>query len=418
MKSIYVNLVSVIGGEALVRTANLSATLVIARLYGVSVLGAYAACTAVVTLVVMFADNGLQTSAIADLSEAGSEPSKIIGQLYLSKTILILAALLALGGIAYFMKFASFVWAIGGWLTLRTVLQSYSQLQIAALKALARANVIGVMQLIHALLLLIGVWMTYRLSWGMFALLAWFSMGQLSELFLMGFGLRRSGVHPEWPVSDFFWKSMRRSTPFGITHGLANLILRGDTVVLSTIASLPELGAFSAANTLIAVVYAASWIFGSILLAEMARLTASPENLKAYVRKWTRVIVVTTTPCALLLFWTGQKLISFLYGPGFDRSGALVSVMALACPFILLNSLYTNLAFATNCKSIFLGLFAVTAVAAIALDLWFGRALGSMGVAVAIVIREMGMQAGFRILMFRALSPARLLDYSVSSQRS
>jgi O-antigen/teichoic acid export membrane protein len=415
VKRIYGNLISVIGGEAVVRTANLSAVLVIARLYGAFALGAYAACLAVVTVVVMFADNGLQTSAIADLSAAGSEPSKIMGQLYLSKTILIFAALLALGGIAYYMKFGFFVLAIGGWVTLRTVLQSFSQLQIAALKALAKVNGIGVIQLIHALLLFIGVWMTHRLGWGIFALLAWLSMGQVSELFLMGLALRRSGLRAVWPVSGFFWKSMRRSTPFGITSGLANLILRGDTVVLSTIVSLPELGTFSAANTIIAVVYAASWIFGSILLAEMVRLTPSTEGLKAYVRKWTRVIVVTTTPCALVLFWTGPKLITLFYGPGFHRSGVLASVMALACPLILLNSLYTNLAFATGSKCTFLGLFAVTAAAAIGLDLLFGHALGSMGVAVAIVIREMGMQAGFRILMSRALSPARPLGYSVSS---
>jgi hypothetical protein len=89
--------------------------------------------------------------------------------------------------------------------------------------------------------------------------------------------------------------------------------------------------------------------------------------------------------------------------------------MALACPFILLNSLYTNLAFAADSKCTFLGLFAVTAAAAIGLDLLFGHALGSMGVAVAIVIREMGMQAGFQILMSRALSPARPLGYSVPS---
>src|SRR5208283_3157577 len=55
-----------------VRAANLAATLLIARVFGGAVLGAYTACLAVVTVVIMFADSGLQTSAITELSQGGS----------------------------------------------------------------------------------------------------------------------------------------------------------------------------------------------------------------------------------------------------------------------------------------------------------------------------------------------------------
>ncbi|MDT9136253.1 hypothetical protein RSW15_24275, partial [Escherichia coli] len=62
LKRILQNLASVLGGEAMVRAANLAAAIAIARLYGPAILGLYGACLAVVTIVFMFAESGLQLS--------------------------------------------------------------------------------------------------------------------------------------------------------------------------------------------------------------------------------------------------------------------------------------------------------------------------------------------------------------------
>jgi O-antigen/teichoic acid export membrane protein len=415
MKKTIEHLASVIGGEAAVRAANFVAALFIARVYGVSVLGVYAACLAVVTVVVMFADNGLQTSAITELSDFPGARGQILGQLYLSKTILSVAALLLLAGFALWMKFTPFVWGIGVWVTLRTVLQSYSQLQMSVFKAMGKANLIGVIQFIHSLLLLMWICMAFIQNWAVFVVLAGLTAGQLFELTLMILALRRAGIRPARPEHIRFWQSMRKSTPFGITYGLANLTVRSDTIVLSTLVPVSELGNFSAANSILLVVYVASWLFGSVLLPEMVRMTALPESLKIHVKKWARLIALALTPCALLVFFTAPKLMILLFGPAFYRSGALASIMALAWPFIFLNSVYTSLAIATNCKNIFMGLFAATAVVAVILDLLLGRPFGSMGVASAIVIREAGMLAGFWFLTSRVAASASPLGCPVSS---
>jgi O-antigen/teichoic acid export membrane protein len=73
--------------------------------------------------------------------------------------------------------------------------------------------------------------------------------------------------------------------------------------------------------------------------------------------------------------------------------------MALACPFILLNSVYTNFAIALKKRAVFTGLYAGTAAVAVGLNFLLGRAFGPEGVAAAIVIREAGMLAGFWLLM-------------------
>jgi len=104
MKNILKPLGSVLGGEAAVRAANFAATLLIARVFGGTVLGAYTACLAVVTVVIMFADSGLQTSAITELSQGVGARGEILGRLYLCKTLLIAAAALLLAGIGLWVS--------------------------------------------------------------------------------------------------------------------------------------------------------------------------------------------------------------------------------------------------------------------------------------------------------------------------
>jgi len=208
---------------------------------------------------------------------------------------------------------------------------------------------------------------------------------------------------------------MRKSAPFGIASGLANLIVRSDTVVLSTLVPLSVLGTFSAPNSVLLIVYVAAWLVGSVLLPEMVRLSATEEGLRHYFRKWTRLLILTSLPAAVIGFLAAPKFILLLFGASFERSGAPASIMALACPFILLNSVYTNFAIALNRRAVFTGLYAGMAVVALGLNLVLGRAFGPIGIADAIVIREAGMLAGFWILMSRKPSQARQSGSPVSS---
>jgi len=79
--------------------------------------------------------------------------------------------------------------------------------------------------------------------------------------------------------------------------------------------------------------------------------------------------------------------------------------MLLATPFILLNSVYANRAIASGAKVTYLGVFAVTAVATLILNYILGHSFGAKGAAAAIVIREVGMFAGFWMLTSRVSAP-------------
>jgi O-antigen/teichoic acid export membrane protein len=412
MKAFFGALASVIGGEAALRAANVAVSISIARVYGSTVLGAYAGCIALLTAVVMFADNGLQTAAITELDQQDSQRGETAGRLYAVKTVLLGLALLLLAAIAFLLRvLTAFLWALGTVVAIRIALQSYSQLQISFLKALRRARSIGGIQLLHAVFIMISVGLLTTRGLSLLTLLGWLVAGQVLECVLTWSAVRRAGVHATFPARLRFWQVVRKSTPLGAVSSLANLIVRLDVIVLSWLVPLSVLGIFSAANSILLVAYLAAWMFGSLLLPEMLHLSAT-EELWPFVRFWLRWILALSLPGVCLGLVAVPKLIALLYGPSFAESETLASITLLAAPFILLNAVCTNWAIASHRKAAVVIVYLLTGLATVTLNFAAGWRFGPTGIAAAIVLREAGMFVGFWCFVLRRQLAATKLEYT------
>jgi O-antigen/teichoic acid export membrane protein len=409
------SLASVVGGEAAVRVANFVAVLLIARAYGKVAFGAYAVSLAVVTVVVMFSDIGLQTAAITQISPAGADRNQIVARFAVSKFILLAVAAVILAMVAGLSGQSAPFLAIGFWVTVRALLQSFSQLQMSVIKSMSLANWIGFIQFGHSAILLFGIWLGFRNGWGFVALLCWMTACQLLEVLLGALVLLRNSILPTWPRHLDFFSIVKMAAPLGVAYGLANLIVRSDTIVLSTVMPLEELGSFSAVNTILLMVYVCAWLFSSVLLPEMTRMSGKPESLKAYANRWARLLLLVTVPCALLVSLGAPKAVVFLYGPAFAASGTPGSLMALACPLIFLNSMYTTVTIAAGHRGALMGIFGVGAVATVALDFILGRSFGALGISLAILIREAGMLLGFTLIAWRLALPVTSAEIPAST---
>jgi len=406
VKTILQSAASVLGGEAAVRVANYAVILFVARAYGARTLGVYALVLSIVTVVVMFADAGLQTAAITQLSHDTANRNQVFGLLTISKLSLLATAALLLCLYAALSRPGSLFVSIGMWLGLRTILQSLSQLQMAALKSVSRANLIGAIQSAHCVMLLCGLLLAHRFAWTLNALLVWLVAAQFFELLLAVTALACTGVYPRWSRAFHFYPILKLAAPFGLAYGLANLIIRTDTIILAKFVSLSELGAFSAANSLLLLVYVASWLFSSILLPGAVRIAHQGEMLRSWSNAWLRRVALFGIPAAFFAAIIAPKLVAMLFGPAYSSGGIVASLMLLACPFILLNSVYATFTIATNNRVVLLSAYVATVLATFVLDVALGRMFGSLGIAVAIVVRETIMLFVFWLLTSGALWPA------------
>jgi len=231
-----------------------------------------------------------------------------------------------------------------------------------------------------------------------------FIAGQTLEFILELAVLWRAGLRPARVSLRECYALLRGFTGVGMTFNIANGILRLDVIILSLIASAVAVGSFAAAQTAIIIIYAISWLFGSVLLPEMTRLVHDHGALGTYVRHWARLIAVSVIPCTVVGVLAGPFVLRALFGPSFAASGRLLSIVLLAAPFILWNSLYVNHAFALNRPRTYLGMYIFTLILTVALDFGLGYSWAATGVAVAVVVREAVMTCGFRVLRARVLA--------------
>lgn len=389
------NLTHVVGGEALLRVANLGATVIIARHGGVEAFGCYAAALAYTTVAAMITDNGLQVAAVKKIGGSTERLSEVGCDLYATKTVLVLPMLALMAGIAALTHLSPLAWMISCLTLIRVVGQSYCQLQIAMLKALDRMTVIGPIQGAHFTFLCAAMLYIYLRTSGIMPVLVIFIAGQTIEFLLELAVLWRSGLRPARVSLKACLALLRGFTSVGMTFNVANGILRLDVIVLSLIATTAVVGEFAAAQTAILVVYPVSWLFGTVLLPEMNRLSANRLSLSRYVRRWALLIAKVGIPCTLIGVFAGPVMLRWLFGSSYAASGRLMSIVLLATPFILWNSLYVNQAFALNRPRVYLGFYLATLVIAAGLDFSLGYAWAAMGIAIAVVTREVMMTTAF-----------------------
>jgi len=391
------NLLSVIGGEALMRVANFLAVVVIARLYGAETLGLYATILAYATVAVMIAENGLQISSISELAGAPESVDAIFSSVCSLRVLLFGLMSLILLGIGRLENWSSEIWIVGLLVIIRVYLYSYSQLQFSVLKGINRMSVIGPVQAANFVALMLGVAATYHYRWSLIWLLACFIISQTLEIVISLVLLWQSGIRlTKFEPSEWF-ALLKRSTPVGLTYVLMGLTMRADVIVLSLFCSAIDVGRFAAAHMGIVLLYATSWLFGSVLLPDFTRLREDPSEFNRYTTHWTRLLFVTAGSGALVLTQLARPIVLLLYGKSFATAASLATIMVLAVPFILLNSLYLTRAIALGAASTGLAIYFGSTVLAVALDASMSKELAATGVAIAIVIREVTIFCIFKV---------------------
>ncbi|MGB9430833.1 MAG: oligosaccharide flippase family protein, partial [Candidatus Acidiferrum sp.] len=355
------NLLHVIGGEMLLRLANFGVAVLIARVFGAASLGVYAAILAVATLAERLSDNGLEIAGIAETSRHPANISRNATALYINKTIFSLFAIGALAALGWATGLSGSHWLIASILTLRTFLYSYCRLNNGLLKALDKAPLIARIQSMHFLVLCFAIAFVYLRGESLAFLLICLLVAQFVEFLLSLRNLRILGVRFGAASSELCWNLARRSTPIGLTYTLSTLMLRGDILVLSLLATASLLGTFSAADNGLVVVYVVAWLFSGVLLADLGRLSSTPAESDAEFRRCVIAILALCIPLAVAAMLVASPAIRLLYGKSFAAAGLPAAIMCVAVPFIFLNAAFLSRAVARSAASVYLTVYAAAA---------------------------------------------------------
>jgi O-antigen/teichoic acid export membrane protein len=382
----------------MLRVANFVAAIVIARVGGAATFGIYATALAYATVATMIADNGLGITTVRKIGSSPGQLNELYMQYAVCKTVLFAPMVIALAAIGWMTHLSALEWAIGTLIVLRTILQSYCQMQITMLKAIERMQAISVIQAIHALALLLAMSGCYMRWRSIPLLIAALVVAQCLELLLESAWIRRLGIRFVQVHMRDCGKLLHGSTSVGVTLSLTTAIVRLDVIVLSLIGGAAAVGVFAAAQTVMVILYVLGLLLASVLFPQMVRLAHRPEEFRRYFRHWVVIILGVMVPATLLSILVGPGLIHSLFGHGFASSGSLLAIMLAAAPPLVLNALYLHRAFALHLVRTYLGIYVGATLLAVLLDWALAHSLGGAGIAIAVVAREYSILLAFWML--------------------
>lgn len=382
------NLADVVGGELLLRLANAAVAVLIGRVHGVAALGLYATILAAATVAERIADNGLELTGIAEVSRNSENLSAIATALYLNKTVLSAAAIALLAGVGLVARFPRDGWPVAAILVARTFLYSYCRLNAGLLKALNRTKYIARLQSVHFALLTSSALVVCLLGLGMTSIVLCLLSAQIVELVAGRIVLRKVGLRAHFVSLAFCLQMLRRSTAIGATYTLSTLMLRGDVVVLSLVATATGVGAFAAANTGLVMAYVVAWLFSGVLLSDLSRLSANHALFDAQFRKSLRAVLISSVSLAVVASLFARPVILFVFGEKFASAALPGALMMLALPFIFMNATFLSRTIALRATRLSVGIYGGVAGLSLLLNYLSARWYGASGVAGSIVIRE------------------------------
>ena len=385
----------VIGGESLLRLANVGAAVLIGRLYGAATLGLCATILAVATIAERLADNGLEMTGIAEISQQPKLLNPFATALYVDKLVLSSIAAAILLPIALLVGLSPFQWSIALLFCLRSFLYSFSRLHAGFLKAIGRTNQIARIQSLHFALLLLGLSAAYAARLPLLSLLLMLVAAQSVEFLLSLLALRRLGARATSVCSSFCRQLFCRSSMVGAVYSLSTVMLRGDVLVLSLLASTAVVGAFAAANSALVMVYVVAWLFSGILLADLGRLSSDQRSFDAHFRRCLVALFLFSVPSSALAALLAPEVIQIIFGNSFASAVLPAAIMMLAVPFILVNAAFLARAVARDAVQTTFAIYSGATVLSLVLNFLLGRIHGAAGVATSIVLREAAMTFAF-----------------------
>jgi len=412
LRTTFASTLHVIGGESLLRLANLGAAVLIGRLYGASTLGLCATILAVATIAERLADSGLEMTGIAEISQQPKLLDEFATALYIDKLALSSIAAAILFSIALIIGLSPSQWSIALFFCLRTFLYSFSRLHAGFLKAIGRTNQIACIQSLHFVLLLLGLLAAYAIRLPLLSLLLMLVAAQSVEFLLSLLALRRIGARVTSVRSSFCWNLFRRSSMVGAVYSLSTVMFRGDVLVLSLLASTAVVGAFAAANSALVMVYVVAWLFSGVFLSDLGRLSSDQKSFDAHFRRCLVALLLFSLPSSALAALLAPEVIRIIFGNSFASAVLPVAIMMFAVPFILLNAAFLARAIARDAVQTSFAIYSGAALLSLVLNFLLGRIHGAAGVATSIVLREAAMT--FAFVRFRESATAARRESSTA----
>lgn len=337
-------------GARVIQTALAFITMILIVGYlGEKEFGNYIIVVTFVYIFSVFADLGLYSIVVREISREDADEKKIISNAFTFR----LAAGFFIFFFAYFVSFlfpysneirlGIAVAAFGFWILSNTqVLMGLFQKHLA-LDKVALAEIAG------RLVQLFFVWYFIANDLGFLYIISAIFFGALiSFILVLHFASQYVKIKLEFNFK--FWKKLLlQSYPLAISAILVLIYFKLDTIFLSVLKTSEAVGVYGLSYKILEnLIFFPAMIVGLTMPIMSKYIFTNREKFKAVVQRTLNILIIAFTPIAFGVIMTSDKIIKLFSEKGFCDSPMVLNILIIALGFIFLGALFSNVIIAAN----------------------------------------------------------------------
>ena len=371
-----------LAAEILGRLAQFGTLGLIAHLLALAEFGQYGLALVLGFLMAQLADFGLHLLVTRQL---GRSPDATFANHAFTTKLWLTASLLSLSSIGAF--WSGYGWAFTG-LLISNLLYSLADFSFAVLRTRQQLHYEAGLVILYRLALLGGVGLVFLTKTDLNGI-AWVYLVVSGLVALVA--LRLAQLRP---AGAFDWDLLRQAAPIGLAIVLSLLAFKIDVPLLQLLTgNSAEVGLYNAAYKLFEplLLFPAALLAGFFpSLAQAATQNASV-SFKQQIRKLLIVLgcsgLVISGGTALVAGW----VVPLLFGSAYNEAVLTLALLALAVPFLFVNSGLTHALLALERERLYLYFFGVCLVVNIGANLVLIPSWGRNGAALATLLTELSL---------------------------
>lgn len=326
--------------------------------------------TTVITFLSFFAilgDLGLTLITAQLISQKNANEEKILNNLF---TLRLVSALIFLG----LGPLTVFFFPYGDAITTGVMIAALSYVFIALNQVFTglfqkhlRMDKVSIAEVAGRVILLAGIFLVYRMDYGLNGILLATVIASAIN-FLIHFYFSRGLARFRFEIDRAVWKEILiKSWPLALTITFNLLYLKTDTIILSLVKSLDEVGVYGAAYKVIEVLVTLPFLFSGIILPilVLARSDNDKDKFGRVMQKSINVMAIFTFPMVFGTWLVSSDVMVLIASREFLASGPILNILIIAAGAIFLGNVFSHAVIAVDRQKKMIPAYIFTAITSI-----------------------------------------------------
>ncbi|MCD1296032.1 hypothetical protein CUJ83_13595 [Methanocella sp. CWC-04] len=390
VKVISKNIRSLFFAQIVTMTAGIIMTMFIARTLGDANYGKLAFSQTFISLLIIFADLGLNTFATREISRYKELTDTYFKNIMIIKIILSIFTIILIASLINLLNYPADTVTIVYLIGISILLNNFSLFFRSIFRAYDKMEYEAFLNITTSVFKLGLVFIVLHQGYGLIEIGYAFIAAEILNFVLSFIISIKKFTRPKLDIDVSIWKDILiQAIPYGITVFIGLIYLKIDIVILSMIKGYAVVGWYEASCTIIYALVFIPTILNYAIFPVTSRLfITSRDSMKTVTERLLKYSFIISVPILFTLIILSRDIILLIFGEKFESSILILQIMSLYISFRFVNYVLGNTLSSINKEPSRTFCAFIVATVNIALNVMLIPAFSYTGAAVTTVVTE------------------------------